>query len=85
MQNTWLALAHHGIPAQAVFDFWMKIRSDEESDPFLLPQNRYNLEFDAALSAARRFLRAHYSHWANVTAPGWNTGLAARREWSEIK
>jgi len=85
MQNTWLALAHHGIPAPAAFDLWMDIRREEGSTPFLLPKNHDRTEYDAALGAARKFLTAHYADWAGRTAPEWRDGLAARRKWNVME
>jgi len=82
MQHTWLALAHHGIPAQAAFDLWMDIRREAGSEPFLMPKDSESIEYDAALGAARKFLTAHYADWAESTAPGWSNGLAARRQWN---
>jgi hypothetical protein len=85
MQDTWLAVAHHSIPAQAVFDLWMEVRRTEGEGPFLGPLPSDAAQYDVALSAARRFLTGFYGDWARSSSPDWATGLDARRKWNVIE
>jgi hypothetical protein len=75
MQQVWLTFAHHSLPPQAAFDFWMTVRHEEGSGPILWEQDKATIEW----VAARNFLRDHYGQWSRDVAPNWKAGLIARR------